>query len=363
MSFLSSIETQFTANFASLATTLSANMAIGAQPVFVVGVTIYILLIGYDVALGQCSDSFAYIFKKFAKIFLFGAFATFAWADYVFPFFANVPAFLSDITTGSPSVATALESNIWTPILRVFISVFNTFISSFDGLSLVTSFWEGGAALVMAVVGLIAGLCLLFVGAAITLVAMIMSVMCTCLLYIVLAIGPVYVMLAAFPATQRYFESWVNSIMTQAVGLLLISVAVQSASALVGLQDFATKSAFPSDGVTYDSSYSLISTIFTKAFEAGILLYLFRKLFDLAASLGGGMNAGGALGHIGRMAIPLPDFQKKPPPDPPPSPRGGSIKGSPQAPHQQPRGSEPQNRPARSHVYNRATQSAISRMK
>jgi hypothetical protein len=101
-------------------------------------------------------------------------------------------------------------------------------------------------------------------------------------------------MCAAFPVTQRYFEVWVNTIMTMALAMTLVSIAVVSCSAIIGLTAWANSGTFPNSGVTLDTSYGVIGAVFGQCFMVVIMTYIFKKVFDLAASLGGGMNLGGA---------------------------------------------------------------------
>lgn len=295
MSFLASMEAQIVGSLASLATAFSANLSTASRPLFVSAAAIYITMIGYEVAWGKSEDSITYIMTKLGKFMIVGSFAVFGWDSLAYPFFSSLPGWFLAATTGTSGIAGVLEASIWTPILNVFVSVWNSFLNIFSATSLIDGFMEGFVAVLMPIVGLFAGLCLLVVGLVLSCVGFVMYAMPLTMLYITLALGPFFLMCAAFPVTQKFFESWVNAIMTASLAMTLVCITVISGSAMMGLTAWASSGTFPTSGVTYDANYGVVGALFGQAFMAAILTYIFKKIFDLASSLGGGMNFGGSL--------------------------------------------------------------------
>lgn len=313
MSFLASMEAQILGNLASLATAFSANLSSASRPLFVSAATIYITMIGYDVAWGKSEDSISYIMTKLGKFMIIGTFAVFGWDSLAYPFFSGLPAWFLAATTGTSGIAAVLETYIWTPILNVWISVFNSALNMLNLANLAKGFWEGTAVIVMPLVGLFAGVVLIAVGVLLSCVGFVMYAMPLTLLYVTLALGPFFLMCAAFPVTQRYFESWVNAVMTMSLAMTLVSITVVSGSAMLGLTAWASSGSFPASGVTFDPNYGIVGAIFGHAFMALILTFIFKKVADLAASLGGGMNFGGTLQGLMRA---VQGKQRRDPPAP-----------------------------------------------
>ena len=64
MGFLADTETAITTGFTAVANTFGAGLLGTFRPAFIIGFTIWITLIAYEVAFGKSEDGFTYIFTK-----------------------------------------------------------------------------------------------------------------------------------------------------------------------------------------------------------------------------------------------------------------------------------------------------------
>ena len=119
MGFLSSTETAVTTAFAATANTFGANLLGVFRPAFVIGFTIWITLIAYEVAFGKSEEGFLYLFTKIGKIFLIGVLALYGWPE-VSELFGGI----KDGFVGGGSMSGTLESKLIEPITSLWASLF-----------------------------------------------------------------------------------------------------------------------------------------------------------------------------------------------------------------------------------------------
>jgi len=115
-------------------------------------------------------------------------------------------------------------------------------------------------------------------------------------LALLLAIGPVFIVLLLFESTQRFFEAWVAQLANYAlVGVLAVLTA---SLMLTVVEAYATQTAAKGAAIlTVDALDMLL--------VAGLVLLLLRQVMPIAARLGGGValaSFGVASGALGRGA-------------------------------------------------------------
>ena len=115
-------------------------------------------------------------------------------------------------------------------------------------------------------------------------------------LALLLAIGPLFIVLLLFESTQRYFEAWVAQLANYAlVGVLAVLTA---SLMLTVVEAYATQTAAKGAAIlTVDALDMLL--------VAGLVLLLLRQVMPIAARLGGGValtSFGVASGVLGRGA-------------------------------------------------------------
>jgi type IV secretory pathway VirB6-like protein len=104
---------------------------------------------------------------------------------------------------------------------------------------------------------------------------------------LILAVGPFFLFTLSFPFTQRFFETWIGAAITAALAMAFTAFMTVFCATMLGikpLNDATTTITF--------ADFGFVSTMLAKAAFAALGIYLYFKIFDLASSLGGGLNMG-----------------------------------------------------------------------
>ncbi|MBS1994665.1 MAG: type IV secretion system protein [Cyanobacteria bacterium SZAS LIN-2] len=104
-----------------------------------------------------------------------------------------------------------------------------------------------------------------------------LSLLATALL---LALGPVFIVLLLFDATRRFFESWLAQLATY--GFVSILIALIAALLLSVVRAYATSAVSLGQGVTVSDAVRLCAC-------AGLILLIMRQVLPIAAGLGSGV--------------------------------------------------------------------------
>jgi type IV secretion system protein VirB6 len=149
------------------------------------------------------------------------------------------------------------------------------------GGSVASTLWEKGGVL-NGEVGyyLAAAIVYLLMGAVCVYVLFLMA-LARVALALLLAVGPVFIVLLLFESTQRYFEAWVAQLANYAlVGVLAVLTA---SLMLTVVEAYATQTAARGAAIlTVDALDMLL--------VAGLVLLLLRQVMPIAARLGGGVT-------------------------------------------------------------------------
>jgi type IV secretion system protein VirB6 len=305
VSFLSEFEAQITTAFSEVVAPTTANVIAAFQPVFVVGFSVWVLMIAYDVAWGRTEDGVTYLLTKIGKVFLACAFALFGWgmlqelASAVQGAFVHAVSCANGDICGS-TVSSVLEVNLLTPLGQAWANLWANILETFSITDLFGI--DGLTKLLMVILTILGyGLLTLCVGL-LSIITLAMYMVAYATFQLLLCVGPFFLMCAAFPAVQRFFESWVGAAMTAVLAMAFTALlAVLSATAL-GLPEIVQASQSSDLG-----SYDLVVSYVSKGGFGMLLIYLYYKVFDLAAALGGGLNLGnnlaGAMRTIARDAM------------------------------------------------------------
>jgi type IV secretion system protein VirB6 len=308
VSFLSEFEAQITTAFSEVVAPTTANVIAAFQPVFVVGFSVWVLMIAYDVAWGRTEDGVTYLLTKIGKVFLACAFALFGWgmlqelASAVQGAFVHAVSCANGDICGS-TVSSVLEVNLLTPLGQAWANLWANILETFSITDLFGI--DGFTKLLMVILTILGyGLLTLCVGL-LSIITLAMYMVAYATFQLLLCVGPFFLMCAAFPAVQRFFESWVGAAMTAVLAMAFTALlAVLSATAL-GLPEIVQASQSSDLG-----SYDLVVSYVSKGGFGMLLIYLYYKVFDLAAALGGGLNLGnnlaGAMRTIARDAMRMP---------------------------------------------------------
>jgi type IV secretion system protein VirB6 len=287
MGFLADTETSVTTGFTTVATAFGSGLLGVFRPVFIVGFTIWITLIAYEVAFGKSEDGFTYIFTKIGKIFFIGVLALYGWSD-----LSELLNGVKDGFVGSNTMSTNLETKLMNPIAALWDKLFAWFLLTLEPLGftdmgaifkLIFSFMFVATA--YALMSLIVGL--------FAVIALAMYLVANSIFILLLAVGPFFLLCLAFPFTQRFFETFIGNVMTSILAMAFTVLMVLFVANLFGLTNIQTIVPTTPDILNaLDMSKQMAVLFASKAATAGLIIYLTYKVFDLAAALGGGLNMG-----------------------------------------------------------------------
>ncbi len=303
MSFLADTEAAITTGFTSVANAFGAGLLATFRPAFVIGFTIWITLIAYETAFGKSEDGFTYIFTKIGKIFLIGVIALYGWPD-----LAELLNGVKDGFVSAGAISTVLETNLIDPIGALWVNLFTWFGGTLDSVG-----WtELGRLLSSLALFALLFLCYGAMTVAVAVfgvIALSMYLVANSVFTLLLAIGPFFLLCLAFPFLQRFFETYIGNVLTAILAMAFTVLMVQFVSSLFGLSGIQTIVPAATDEATVASEIKSMSMLFaTKAALALLIIYLYYKVFDLAAALGGGLNIGNNM--VGGVRAIMRDLQR-----------------------------------------------------
>lgn len=303
MGFLTNIETAVTTGFTPVANTFGAGLLGTFRPAFIIGFTIWITLIAYEVAFGKSEDGFTYIFTKIGRIFLIGVLALYGW-----PEVADLLGGVKDGFVGGNTISTILETNLMNPITALWSGLWTWFTATLGDIG-----WTELGRL-MSTLAMFALLFLTYgaMSAAVGLfgaIALAMYLVASSAFVLLLAIGPFFLLCLAFPFLQRFFETYIGNVMTAILAMAFTVLMVMFVANLFGLVNIQTIVPVATDSATLGNMAKEMAVLFTsKAAMTLLIVYLYYKVFDLAAALGGGLNMGNNL--VGGVRAIMRDLQR-----------------------------------------------------
>jgi len=292
MNYLADFETNLLKSFQTAAGGFGSELLTYFTPAFVAGFAIWITLIGYEVAMGKSEDGFTYIFTKIGKIFLIGIIALKGW-----PEIQELLGLVKEgfVTTGS--FGALLETAILNPLLEIGTRIYLSFTTAMEGISWTDSsigtFFMLSPALG---IQLLAYLVVIIAVMLFSAVSMAMYLVSTCIYIMLMAIGPFFLLCLAFPFLQRYFETFIGAVMTTILGMafsVLLLNMVTTVFEFNNLNAAYPIAQNPEQFIEHAKNYSAL--LVSKALQCVLLIYMYFKVFDLASTLGGGMNMGNNL--------------------------------------------------------------------
>lgn len=286
MSFLGDFETAVSTFLGTVATAGGGLLTI-FQGAFIAGFSIWIMLIAYDVAFGKSEDGLAYLMKKIFRIFVIGVIAL-----YGFPQLANLLIGVKDGLivglAGSPNIANILDVNLITPMKHFYSTLWNwpaTGFSILDLASPISLILKVAYYLFLWIVFVI----LLVVVVVVCIVSLSMFLVALTAFSLLMAVGPVFLLCLAFPFLQRFFETYIGNVLTACLGMAFTALLVTVVGGLLNIAAIDASLTSATDYVGFDGIAVLIAA---KIGEGLLLIYMFKKVFELASALGGGLSMG-----------------------------------------------------------------------
>lgn len=303
MGFLANTERAVTTGFTTVANTFGAGLLGTFRPAFIIGFTIWITLIAYEVAFGKSEDGFTYIFTKIGKIFFIGVLALYGW-----PEVADLLGGIKDGFVGGGTMSTALETNLIDPITALWTRLFQWFgdaLASVGWIHLGRLFSTITLFMLLFVAYALMSLAVAVFGV----VALAMYLVANSVFILLLAIGPFFLLCLAFPFTQRFFETYIGNVMTSIFAMAFTVLMVMFVAGLFGLVGIQNTIPTVADEATVTNEIKSLVVLFAaKAAMSLLIIYLYYKVFDLAAALGGGLSMGNNM--VGGVRSIMKDLQR-----------------------------------------------------
>lgn len=246
---------------------------IGAvTPVVIVGVTLYITLYGYLVLSGKVQEPFTDFMIKCAKIVFITVMALNS--DF---YLQKVVEAMNGLESGlSVAVNNTASSNIYTVLDASLNKGMDLVASCFDKGS-DEGFTSVGAALGWYISGVIIGIGTF----SITAVGGASIILAKIALAILFGLGPLFIVCLMWPATARFFDSWIGLALNYILSMVLVASVLAFG---LKLYDYFVSQ------ISFDSQQNMIVV----AMQLSVLTYaiyrIVREVSSMASSLGGGIS-------------------------------------------------------------------------
>lgn len=303
------------AALATFVTKTSAQVAAGIAPVVTVGLSIYFLIYGYAVMRNEVSDPINVFVAKALKIsFILACSVSGAFYQ------SNIVGFFQGWQDGLVSIVQTSNPNLTsTATAKNMYEVLDNFDDQGTELALVilgrgiSKLPVGGwLDLIAGIVVFVGNTVFLLIAGGLTILAKVASA-------IVLALGPLFIVSLAFPATQKFFDAWLSKIINYILLAVILAVVVSISVAIcTGYMEVALDAA-------KESTTNQISDAFSLILLYGSLLLIIYQAPHIASGLAGGASLSG--GGAGQFLMGMIAGRSGNRPEPKPPGTGGSIEG------------------------------------
>lgn len=312
MAIITALETKIDTLLATYVQGVSSNIASSLVPLALTAATIYILIIGYNIATGAGEDSIYTALWKFFKIAFVGGIALSAGVYQQFFVDALNGLSIALVQMVSPSHSGSLGS-----LLDQVSTPWGNLIQKLGekaqptGLDMLPDF----SLLISAGIVAVAQFLLFFIGTGLYLLAKISLQLC-------LGVGPIFVLCAMFPATQKYFESWLSQTLSYVFTIGFITAIISMLFSFVSQMCTHISTTLDTNDV--------LTTVTSLLIVSGTIIVVMLNVSSLASAITGGAGVQG----IGRaVAQAAAGMGKKPKKDDDDkggggSGGGGSVSGS-----------------------------------
>ncbi|WP_367126930.1 type IV secretion system protein [Ralstonia sp. CP] len=257
-------------------TTKSAAVSSMLVPVALTGVTIYIMMLGFAVVRGETQDPLHTVLWKLFKIGFIAGIALSS-GEYQGTVIEGVTGLQGAITSafGANSLGGVID-NALTPYEALGNALWSEATTgTFPNFAL------------LAAAGMVS--CAHFF---IVLVALGMYLMAKISLALILAVGPIFILCAMFPATQRFTESWI----AQAVQFVLVNGLLAAAISML----YSISQQFANHVQTNAGNTQVMTDTLMLLGVTAALCFVVLNIQGIASALSGGVGLQGAGREIGR---------------------------------------------------------------
>ncbi|WP_343683486.1 type IV secretion system protein [Asticcacaulis sp.] len=271
MSFATEIEQTADTLLDSFVTQKSAALASALSPVALVAFSLYIIVMGYAAARGELREPLIAPLSKFMRLALVATLALIAgqYQAIAVEGFRGIESGLIQTLSGTTTVGAAIDA---------FMLPFDE-LSRLLGQEISENFVPDLVLFATLVVIVVAEILIVGVGLGYYLLAKVS-------LALILALGPAFILCAAFPSTQRFTESWI----AQVLNFLLLNVLIVAAFTLVvSLTEQFAQSVL----VSFEAGGQVFRDAIALLILCASLAIVMLNLSGIAMGLAGGVGLGG----------------------------------------------------------------------
>jgi type IV secretion system protein VirB6 len=275
--------TWLSARLASYISVHAAQVAAAIEPAAVTAAVIYVMLWGYMHLRGQVDEPVTTAAIRILKIVVVFGVGLRLWLyhDVIVATFFDGPTELTARLVGAGDPIATIDA-IWD-----------------RGGAVAGALWDRGGVLSGDVGFYIAGAIVYLLVGFVTLYTMFLLTLARVALAVLLAVGPLFIVLTLFDATRRYFEAWIHELSNYA---LVSVITVLVAALLLDLVEaYASQTAARGAAILTVDALNL-------ALAAGLVILVLKQVLPIAARLAGGLALSGfgvverGASRIGRLA-------------------------------------------------------------
>jgi type IV secretion system protein VirB6 len=262
--FFSQFWTWLNAQLAAYVGTNTATIAAAIEPAAVTLATIYVMMWGFLSMTGRIQEPIWEGVKRIVTMALILGIGIRLWTynTLVVDTFFNAPAQLASAVVGAGSPVTIIDT-IW------------------DRGGTVAGFlWNKGGVLSGDVGFYIAGAVVWLIMGAVAVYALFLLALSKVALAIILALGPLFIVLLFFDATKRFFEAWIAQLANYA--LIAVLTSLVAALMLQVVSSYATQTAALGAAIVTVDALNMILC-------AALVFLLMRQVMPIAAGLASGI--------------------------------------------------------------------------
>lgn len=279
----------------------SAALCSALVPIAATGATIYLIVMGFAIMRGDGGDSLqTFFWKSFRMAFIAGlALSAGEYQTTIIDGTTALEGALIESLSGMQSVG-ALIDDLSKPFSDLGEQIWN---------QAVVGFWPNFGLITAAAAVAIAECFIFCLGLGFYLLAMVA-------LAVVLAIGPVFILCAMWPGTEKYTESWIGQVLNYIVLKVLVATSIVMLTSFVS--QYAAHISATSDAT------NVITATTSLLLACGALGVVMLNLPQIAAALSGGVSIAGIGRTVGRGLLDTLNRPKnKANPNPGALPKGG----------------------------------------
>lgn len=236
------------------------------SPLVLISVTIYIMGQGYIQLFGSSNDSMLNVIKHCLIVACITALAlnVSSYTTYVIGVVESVASGLSSAVSGQSQ-----DSNVYQTLDELLNKAVEQAGYSFGQVGLDPSSWTW----------FLIGLIILASITSITLISAVIIIGTKFLLTILFALGPLFLVLACFPITKRFLDSWIakliENIFVQVLGVMTVTLAIKIIEYILTTNDV-------------NSGGNPVLIAVNVVIISGIMFYVIRQIPNLSGALAGG---------------------------------------------------------------------------